>query len=308
MPTNLQFALCGIVALLALSTLAIGLKALIRPSINNRELWLRMGSWWVIAGLFVGSIALGRTFIIAYFALISLLALKEYLSMIPARQADRKLHCLAYLAAALQYYWIWLGWQTLFFVFIPVFLFLIMAFCLMITSDTKGFLKAASSMHWGLMALVFLVSHIAFLLTLPDSGNPSAGSVGLLFFIVFLTQFNDVLQFIWGKLLGKTKVVPLISPSKTVEGLLGGLISTTFLAWLLAPHLTPLLRWEPLAAGAIIGLGGFAGDVMISSVKRDIGIKDAGNLIPGHGGVLDRIDSLIVSAPLFFYFVYFLHY
>ena len=308
MPTNLQFALCGIVALLALSTLAIGLKALIRPSINNRELWLRMGSWWVIAGLFVGSIALGRTFIIAYFALISLLALKEYLSMIPARQADRKLHYLAYLAAALQYYWIWLGWQTLFFVFIPVFLFLIMAFCLMITSDTKGFLKAASSMHWGLMALVFLVSHIAFLLTLPDSGNPSAGSVGLLFFIVFLTQFNDVLQFIWGKLLGKTKVVPLISPSKTVEGLLGGLISTTFLAWLLAPHLTPLLGWEPLTAGAIIGLGGFAGDVMISSVKRDIGIKDAGNLIPGHGGVLDRIDSLIVSAPLFFYFVYFLHY
>ena len=308
MPTNLQFALCGIVALLALSTLTIWLKALIRPSINNRELWLRMGSWWVIAGLFVGSIALGRTFIIAYFALISLLALKEYLSMIPARQADRKLHYLAYLAAALQYYWILLGWQSLFFVFIPVFLFLIMAFCLMMATDTKGFLKAASSMHWGLMALVFLLSHIAFLLTLPDSGNPSAGSVGLLFFIVFLTQFNDVLQFIWGKLLGKTKIVPLISPSKTVEGLLGGAISTTLLAWLLAPYLTPLISWEPLAAGAIIGLGGFAGDVMISAVKRDIGIKDAGNLIPGHGGVLDRIDSLIVSAPLFFYFVYFLHY
>lgn len=308
MPTNLQYALWGIVALLVVSTLAIGLKALIMPNTDDRELWLRMGSWWVIAGLFVVSIALGRAFAIAYFGLISFLALKEYLSMVPARQTDKKLHYLAYLAAPLQYYWIWLGWNTLFFVFIPVYLFLIMAFCLMIASETQGFLKAASSLHWGLMAAVFLLSHVAYLLALPDSGNPAAGSAGLVLFVVFLTQFNDVLQFIWGKLLGKTKVVPKISPSKTVEGLLGGVISTTFLAWLLAPHLTPLLSWEPLAAGVIIGLGGFAGDVLISAIKRDIGIKDASNLIPGHGGVLDRIDSLIVSAPLFFYFVYYLHY
>ena len=307
-PVNLQYALWGIVILLIVSTLAIELKALIMPAIDNRELWLRIGSWWVIAGLFVVSIALGRTFTIAYFGLISLLALKEYLNIMPARPSDKKLHYLAYFASALHYYWIWLGLQPLFFVFIPVFLFLIMSFCLMIASETKGFLKAASSLHWGLMSTVFLLSHVAYLLTLPDSGNPVAGSAGLLFFIAFLTQFNDVLQFIWGKLLGKTKIVPLISPSKTVAGLLGGVISTTLLAWLIAPYLTPLLSWEPLAAGVIIGLGGFAGDVLISAIKRDIGIKDASHLIPGHGGVLDRIDSLIVSAPLFFYFIYYLHY
>jgi phosphatidate cytidylyltransferase len=308
MPINLQYALWGIMILLIVSTFAIGLKTLIKPNAGDRELWLRMGSWWVIAGLFVAAIALGRAFSITYFGLISFLAFKEYLNIIPARQADKRLYYLAYLAVPLQYLWIWLGWNSLFFIFIPVYLFLIVSFCLMIAGETQGFLKAASSLHWGLMATVFLLSHVAYLLALPDAGNPAAGSAGLLLFLAFLTQFNDVLQFIWGKLFGKTKIVPKISPSKTLEGLLGGIISTTLLAWLLAPYLTPLLSWEPLAAGIIIGFGGFAGDVLISAIKRDIGIKDASNLIPGHGGVLDRIDSLIVSAPLFFYFVYYLHY
>ena len=308
MSANLQYALWGIVALLIVSTLAIGLKALIKPSAGDAELWLRMGSWWVIAGLFVLAIALGRAISIAYFCLISFLALKEFLNIIPARPADKRLHYLAYLAVPRQYCWIWLGWDNLFYTFIPVTMFLIVAGWLIIVGETQGFLKAASSLHWGLTATVFLLSHVAFLLALPNSGNPAAGGAGLLVFLVFLTQFNDVLQFIWGKLLGKTKVVPKISPSKTLAGLLGGLISTTLLAWLLAPYLTPLLSWEQLAAGVIIALGGFAGDVLISAIKRDIGIKDTSKLIPGHGGILDRIDSLIVSAPLFFYFVYYLHY
>ncbi len=178
MPINLRYALWGIVILLAVSTLAIGLKALIKPSARDRELWLRMGSWWVIAGLFVVAIAPSRAFAIAYFGLISFLALKEYLSIIPARQADKRLHYLAYLAVPLQYLWIWLGWNSLFFIFIPVYLFLIVSFCLMIAGEAQGFLKAASSLHWGLMATVFLLSHVAYLLALPDAGNPAAAAQG----------------------------------------------------------------------------------------------------------------------------------
>jgi phosphatidate cytidylyltransferase len=116
------------------------------------------------------------------------------------------------------------------------------------------------------------------------------------------------MQFVWGKLIGRIKVIPKVSPGKTLGGFLGGVATTTLVAWLAAPYLTPLVGWQPIAAGLIIGIGGFVGDVTISALKRDLGIKDSGSLIPGHGGILDRVDSLTYTAPLFFHFVYFLHY
>lgn len=127
-------------------------------------------------------------------------------------------------------------------------------------------------------------------------------------YLVFLTQLNDVAQFLWGKALGRHKVIPQVSPNKTVEGLLGGIATTVGLALLLAPWLTPFTRREALIAGVILGLGGFLGDVVISALKRDLGIKDSGTLLPGHGGILDRVDSLTYTAPLFFHFVYYLHF
>ena len=123
-----------------------------------------------------------------------------------------------------------------------------------------------------------------------------------------MTQFNDVSQYVWGKLLGKRKITPRVSPKKTWEGFLGGVLTITLLAGFLAPFLTPLSRIEGFIAGAIISASGFVGDVVISSVKRDLHIKDTGQLIPGHGGILDRMDSLIYTAPLFFHYIYYLHY
>ncbi|MES1988716.1 MAG: phosphatidate cytidylyltransferase, partial [Pseudomonadota bacterium] len=195
-----------------------------------------------------------------------------------------------------------------FIIFIPVYMFLLMPLRMLIGGETQGFLKAVGTLHWGLMTTVFSLSHAAYLLALPNQVNPAAGSAGILLFLVFLTQFNDIMQYVWGKLLGSIKVIPKVSPNKTLGGLLGGIATTTLLAWLLAPYLTPLVGWEPLAAGVLIGLAGFVGDVSISAVKRDLGIKDTGNLIPGHGGILDRVDSLTYTAPLFFHFVYYLHY
>ena len=128
----------------------------------------------------------------------------------------------------------------------------------------------------------------------------------MVLYLVFLTQFNDVAQFLWGKTLGRHKVVPSVSPGKTVEGLLGGLGTTIVLAVVLAPHLTPFTIGWAAWAGVIIGLSGFIGDVVISALKRDLGVKDSGDLLPGHGGILDRIDSLTYTAPLFFHFVYYL--
>jgi len=178
--------------------------------------------------------------------------------------------------------------------------------CMVLIGVTDGFLRAAGTLHWGLMATVFSISHVAFLLVVPAAVNPNGGGPALVLYLVFLTQFNDVAQFLWGKSLGRHKVVPTVSPGKTVEGLLGGLATTTVLAVVLAPYLTPLTRGWAICADVIIGLSGFIGDVVISALKRDLGVKDSGDLLPGHGGILDRIDSLTYTAPLFFHFVYYL--
>lgn len=301
-------ALWGIVTLLVTGTLIIWFKRLLKPSAADHELCLRMRSWWVMAGLFILAIAVNRMLGVLFFALVSFLALKEYFNIIPTRDADKRVLLWAYLAIPLQYLWVWQSWYGMFIIFIPVYMFLLMPLRMIIQGETQGFLRAAGTLHWGLMTTVFSLSHAAYLLALPNNVNPAANSAGLLLFLVFLTQFNDVMQYVWGKLLGSIKVIPRVSPNKTLGGLLGGVATTTVLAWLLAPYLTPLLGWEPLAAGLLIGVGGFVGDVSISAVKRDLGIKDTSNLIPGHGGILDRVDSLTYTAPLFFHFVYYLHY
>jgi len=307
-PYNLKLALAGILALLVLGTAIIGLKKWLKPGPGDRELWLRMRSWWVMAGLFILAIAVDRALSIVFFALVSFLALKEYFSIIPTRRADRRVLFWAYAAIPVQYFWVYEAWFGMFIIFIPVYLFLLIPLKMVVVGETQGFLKAAGTIHWGLMTTVFSLSHAAYLLALPDAKNPAAGSAGLLLFLVFLTQFNDVMQFVWGKLAGRRRVIPKVSPGKTVAGFVGGVATTTLVAWLAAPWLTPLTGWQPLVAGLIIGIGGFVGDVTVSAIKRDLGIKDSGSLIPGHGGILDRVDSLTYTAPLFFHFVYYQHY
>ncbi len=126
-------------------------------------------------------------------------------------------------------------------------------------------------------------------------------------YLVFLTQANDVAQFLWGKSVGRHRVVPKVSPNKTWGGLLGGVFTTVVLGVGLARWLTPMTTREAVLATMIIGLGGFIGDVVISALKRDLDIKDSGTMLPGHGGILDRIDSLTYTAPLFFHFTYYLY-
>jgi phosphatidate cytidylyltransferase len=179
---------------------------------------------------------------------------------------------------------------------------------MVIIGETRDFLRAAGTLHWGVMTLVFGVSHIAYLLVLPEEKNADAGGAGLVLFLVFLTEFNDVAQYVWGKMLGHNKIIPKVSPNKTWEGFLGGVATTTVLAVILSNRLTPLRLDTAVVAGLLISVAGFVGDVIISALKRDIGLKDSGSMLPGHGGILDRIDSLTYTAPLFFHYVYYLHY
>lgn len=301
-------AIGGILTLLVIATVAIRLLQSRLAADLHRELVLRVRSWWVMAIVFAVAISVSRTVSLVFFGFVSFLALKEYLSLIPTRRVDRQVIFWAYLVIPLQYVLVGYEWYGMFIILVPVYAFLLLPMRMVLTGETTNFLRAMGTLHWGLMAMVFSISHVAYLLVLPAEVNPGAGGAGLVLFLVFLTQFNDVSQYVSGKLLGRHRVAPRVSPSKTVEGLLGGIVTTTALGWALGTWLTPLDGLQSAGAGLLIGLAGFVGDVVISALKRDLGIKDSGSLLPGHGGVLDRVDSLIYTAPLFFHYVYYLHY
>ncbi|HEY5601514.1 MAG TPA: phosphatidate cytidylyltransferase [Gammaproteobacteria bacterium] len=307
LPEYTQIAMLAVIGVLVIATVIQFLLSVKNPEKDYRELRLRVTSWWWMIGLLFIFLAISTNAAIVFFGFISFLAFKEFLSIVPTRQADRRVVFWAYVAIPLQYYWVATGWYGMFIIFIPVYMFLFIPMRMVLKGETDGFIKAAGILNWALMLTVFSVSHIAYLLVLPEK-NALAGGIGLVLYLLFMTQFNDVSQYVWGKMLGKHKIIPRVSPNKTWEGFLGGLFTITLVAGFVAPLLTPLTRIEGFIAGVIISASGFIGDVVISSVKRDLRIKDSGQLIPGHGGILDRMDSLLYTAPLFFHYLYYLHY
>lgn len=305
---NTKIALLGIITLLILAKVGLILLKTRIPIEDLKEMNLRLRTWWIMVATFSISLVLGRWGSLTFIGLISFLALKEYFSLIPTRPIDRPILYLAYIAIPVQFYWIAINQYQMFIVFIPLFAILVLSISMVMVGEPNGFLHTVGSVSWGLLITVFSLGHLGFLIVLPASANPNGGAVGLLMYLIFLTQFSDVMQYIVGKSFGRQQVILRVSKGKTWEGLIGGLVTTLILSVLLAPWFTPLNHWEGFFAGLLIGLTGFFGDVTISALKRDIGVKDAGTLLPGHGGVLDRVDSLILSAPLFFNFVYWLHF
>ena len=297
----------AVIGLLLTATTTRLMLVWLKPGRNYTELRQRIQSWWVMVGVLFVVLAASKNIAIGFFGVLSFLALKEFLSIVSVRQADRRAVFWAYLAIPVQYYWVSIGWYGMFIIFIPVYVFLFLPMRMVLIGETKGFIRSAGLIHWAVMLTVFSISHIAYLLTLPVK-NHDAGALGLVLFILFMTQFNDVCQYVWGKLLGRHKIIPKVSPNKTWEGFIGGVSTVTLCAGFAAPYLTPLSFNQGLLAGLMIGVSGFIGDVVISSVKRDLQIKDTGSFIPGHGGILDRIDSLLYTAPLFFHFVYYVAY
>jgi len=306
-PTHSFYMMIFVVILLITGSLIRWRLQVKNPQTDYLELKQRIQSWWWMIAILFGILLAPTTVSIIFFALLSFLALKEFFSIMPTRQADRRILLWAYLAIPLQYYWVASNWYGMFLIFIPIYVFLFLPMRAVFIGETKGFIRSLGTIHWAVMLSVLCVSHIAYLLQLPVK-NEQAGALGLVLFLIFITQFNDVCQYIWGKTLGKHKIIPKVSPKKTWEGFIGGVITVTLISGFVAPYLTPLTMVQGFVAGTLIAISGFVGDVVISSVKRDLAIKDSGTLIPGHGGLLDRIDSLIYTAPLFFHFLYYLHY
>ena len=253
-PVNVVWALVGVFIALAVASVVNFLLRRFKPERDWTELGQRIASWWVMAAVFTAAILLSRIASIAFLGFVSFLALKEYLSIIPTRRADRRVLLWAYLAIPIQYYWVANEWYGMFIIFVPVYMFLFLPLPMLIIGQTEGFLRAVGTLHWGLMATVFSISHMAYLLVLPGGevvkgDGMAAGGAGLLLFLVVLTQFNDVAQYVWGRLFGQSRVIPRISPNKTWAGLLGGFFTTVLLAGWLAPYLTPFDRGGRLRRG-----------------------------------------------------------
>lgn len=273
------------------------------------ELQKRIKSWWIIFALCSTVFMANESFLNVFLAALSFLALKEFLSMVATRKSDRKIYLIAYLTIPLQYLWVAREWYGLFITFIPIVMFLLLQISMMVRSGPKGYLSSFAILYFGLMTTVFSLSHLGYLRVLNTGEAMHISGACLVLYLVVLTQLNDVSQYIWGKFLGTKRLMPSISPNKTREGMLGGVLMTILLSLLLAPILTPFGPVLAVITGAGIAIAGLLGDLSMSAIKRDLGLKDTGHFIPGHGGILDRLDSLIFTAPLFFhaYYAYLLY-
>ncbi len=304
---DLHFVTSIIFAILIFASTLFFIMGKIKPHVDFGELKSRTKSWWVMASIFIAATLLNTTITYVSLGFLSFLAFRELYSLLDFRNSDRRAIFWALVAIPIQYYLAYIQWYGAFIIFIPVVMFLILPVRLVLKGETEGIIKSMSNLQWSLMLTVFGLSHMAYLISLPDVDGFQSGGRGLLLFLVFLTEINDVLQFTWGKLLGRKKIIPKVSPNKTWMGFIGGLCSTVLIGYGLA-FLTPLSTPQVLLVSFMIALSGFLGDVVMSAVKRDIGVKDTGSAIPGHGGILDRIDSLSYSAPVFFHIVYYMAY
>jgi phosphatidate cytidylyltransferase len=268
------------------------------PTIENLN--SRIKAWWVMVIAIGIAFAFGKLGVIVLFAFASLAALREFVTLTMTRRGDHlALAAAFFIIIPAQYYLIWIEWYGLYSIFIPVYAFLLLPIIVAMRGDTSSFMARVAEVQWGLMISVFCVSHVPALLTLSIPGYEGR-SILLIAFLVLVVQSSDVLQYVWGKLFGRHKIAPQLSPSKTVEGFIGGVLSATLLGAALW-WITPFAPWQAAAMALIINLMGFLGGLVMSAIKRDRGVKDWGAMIEGHGGVLDRLDSVIFSAPIFFH-------
>jgi phosphatidate cytidylyltransferase len=295
----------GLFVVLSTASLTAGILSMRAPkplSATLVNLTQRINAWWVMVALMTVAFFFGRYGMTILFALISFAALREFVTLTHSRRSDHwVLLGMFGIVIPFQYWLVWTAWYGLFVIFIPVYCFLLMPAITALHGDTERFLERVSAQQWAIMISVYCVSHVPALLTL-NVPRFEGRNLLLIAFLIIVVQGSDVLQYIFGKLFGKHHFSPNVSPSKTWEGLIGGLVASSLLGALLA-FITP---FSPLQASAVAFVActmGFLGGLVASAIKRDQGVKDWGHLIEGHGGMLDRTDSLVFAAPIFFHIV-----
>lgn len=294
-----------IITLIIASSIGYGLKFKVgfsTPHAVIDNLNARINAWWVMILIIFAAAALGFYGVNGLFFVISFMALREFLSLLYIRRGDHlALAACFYVILPIQYILVAIDWFSMFTIFIPVYGFLFLPILSALLGDTAHFLDRSTKVQWALMISVFCISHIPAILTLDIEGFEDKKLL-LMIFLILVVQSSDVLQYVWGKLFGKHKIAPKLSPSKTVEGFVGGVVSASVLGGLLY-WLTPFNPVQAVLMSLLICLMGFLGGLVMSAMKRSMGVKDWGNMISGHGGMLDRMDSLCFAAPIFFHVV-----
>ena len=303
--TQTIYLVGGVLALLVISSVIGWLLSMRVTGENGRatidNLNARIRAWWIMVAVFGLAMATGGIGSIVLFALTSFFALREFITLTPTRAGDhRALFWAFFIILPLQYYLIAIRWYGLFAILIPVYAFLFLPIRSAIAGDCANFLERTAKIQWGLMICIYCVSHVPALLTLDLPGYTGQNGK-LMFYFVLVAQISDVLQYVWGKTLGRHQIAPNVSPNKTWEGFAGGIASATLIGAALW-WATPFSPLQSAGMSLVITLMGFAGGLMMSAIKRDRGVKDYGTLVEGHGGVLDRIDSICFAAPVFFHF------
>ncbi|OQA29534.1 MAG: Phosphatidate cytidylyltransferase [Verrucomicrobia bacterium ADurb.Bin345] len=304
--------------------------AAIRKVPNYQEVIDRTKTWYWMIGVFLVTMAFNRGISFAALAFMSFSALKEYFSLLPMyypdargrtllRRHDRRAILLCYLSIPIMFYLAYVKWYNLYILIVPVYIALLIPFLLVMENQSENFLVSASVILWGVILFVFLLGHSAFLVNL---------SPLLLFYGIFLTEARDVVVYMFGKATAPViarhpdsafwkaydiRIAPQISPKKNVGSALLTIATIMLMSLAYQPFLPafPLGRMSvgvSLLIGALVGVMGMVGDLVGSAFKRDLGVKDSGTVLPGHGGVIDRIGSLCFTLPVIFHLCYFLYF
>lgn len=293
-----------IVGLLAVAGLMLGLMTALGKNVSS--VWRTYLGWLVMVPLVLGTILLGRTATIVGVALLAMFGFKEF-ARATGLYEDWWLTGLVYLAIAVLGVASFVsdprqdfpGWFGLF-ITLPAYVVAAILLVPILRNRAKGQLQQVALAIVGFLYFGWMFSHLGFL------ANTNY-AYGYILYLVFAVEINDIAAFTCGKLFGKHKLRENISPNKTIEGAMGAVFVSLLIPWMLwfsFPHFEP---WDLVLVGLIVGIGGQLGDLVISFIKRDIGIKDMGVLIQGHGGILDRVDSMIFVAPIFFHVIRWIH-
>lgn len=305
------FGVLSVGSMLRIVSLRRGIKrGSVQPSFAQQRL-SSLRQWWWLLIAFSLALLLGKIGLAGLFCAAALVGIYEFHDIFARRSADTAWPCLLVGLVAIVHYSLITSVDSRW--TLPVMI-SVLFFGLMLqqvfSGGTRDYLRTTAGYFWAALLLVIGLSHTVLLCELPVSDSPwNTGVVGWTIYLVLLAESNDIAQALIGRKFGKRKIIPAVSPGKSWAGLLGGILFTALLALCLAAPLTTFLQTRPLGqgfaivvlSGVLISITGFLGDVNISALKREAHMKDSSQLFPGMGGMLDRLDSLTLAAPAFYY-------
>ena len=305
MPEVSTFAIVCLVAfgILFTSSAAIYLLLALKPGNETfQKVKKIIHSWWVIIGTVLLSFAFGKWGILSLFFLLSIFLVREYMA-VSRVNIKKEMNLILFFLTAGQYAMLSFEQFRGFQIWIPMMSLWIIPGLIIFRALIQN-MDLIFSVAFGLSMTIFYLSHLPALYVFHNKlGFSENQTLYAMMTLLLLTWGNDVFQFLSGKMFGRLKIVPQVSPNKTLAGFIGGILCSGAISVLIFPMFLGLKTEQSLLIGVVLSVTGMFGDLFFSAVKRNMGTKDFSDLLPGHGGILDRIDSLIFTAPIFFHLI-----